>query len=72
LGGWEFDSWPELGAALDATGTFAEVASEVAAAIRFEVTVKEPKQVSMGSARMSAMLAGETTLDRPPCYTASS
>jgi hypothetical protein len=29
-----------------------------------EVTVKEPKQISTGSARMSAMLAGKTTLDR--------
>jgi hypothetical protein len=64
LGGWEFDSWPELGAALDATGTFAKVAGEVAAAIRVEVTVKEPKQISMGSPRMCAMLAGKTTPDR--------
>jgi hypothetical protein len=64
LGGWEFDSWSELGAAPDATGTFAEVAGEVAAAIRVEVAVKEPKQISTGSARMSAMLAGKTTPDR--------
>jgi hypothetical protein len=39
----EFDSWPELGAVPDATRTFAEVASEVAAAISIEVAVKEPK-----------------------------
>jgi hypothetical protein len=26
--------------------------------------VKEPKQISTGSARMSAMLAGKTTTDR--------
>jgi hypothetical protein len=64
LGGWEFDSRPELGAVLDATGTFAEVAGEVAAAIRVEVAMKEPKQISTGSARMSAMLAGKTTPDR--------
>jgi hypothetical protein len=27
--------------------------------------VKEPKQISTGLARMSAMLVGKTTLDRP-------
>jgi hypothetical protein len=29
-----------------------------------EVTVKEPKQISTGLARMSAMLPGKTMLDR--------
>jgi hypothetical protein len=64
LGGWEFDSWPELEAAPDATGTFAEIAGEVATAIRVEVAVKEPKKISTGSTRMSAMLVGKTTPDR--------
>jgi hypothetical protein len=45
-------------------GDLPKVAGEVAAAIRVEVTVKEPKQISMGSPRMCAMLAGKTTPDR--------
>jgi hypothetical protein len=45
-------------------GTFAEVAGEVTAAIRIEVVAKEPKQISMGSVRMSAMLTAKTTPDR--------
>jgi hypothetical protein len=45
-------------------GDLAEVAGEVTAAIRVEVAVKEPKQISTWSARMSAILAGKTTPDR--------
>jgi hypothetical protein len=37
---------------------------EVTAASVVEVAMKEPKQISMGSTRMYAMLAGKTTLDR--------
>jgi hypothetical protein len=64
LGGWVFDFWPELGATPDVTGTFTEAVGEVAAASTVEVTVKEPKKISMGSASMSSMLAGKTTPDR--------
>jgi hypothetical protein len=45
-------------------GDLAEVAGEVVAAIRVEVAMKEPKQISTGSTSMSAMLAGKTTPDR--------
>jgi hypothetical protein len=43
---------------------FTEAVGEVAAASAVEVVVKEPKQISMGSARMSAMLAGKMTSDQ--------
>jgi hypothetical protein len=46
------------------TGIFTTTAGEVAAASVVEVAVKEPKQISTGLARMSAMLAGKTTPDR--------
>jgi hypothetical protein len=41
-----------------------ETVREVAAASVVEVTVKEPKQISTGLTRMSAMLAKKTTPDR--------
>jgi hypothetical protein len=64
LGEWVFDSRPELGAAPNVVGTFVEVVGEVISASRVEVVVKEPKQISTGSARMSTMLTGKTTPDR--------
>jgi hypothetical protein len=41
-----------------------EALDEVATTSEVEVIVKEPEQISMGSARMSAMLAEKTTPDR--------
>jgi hypothetical protein len=64
LGGWVFDFWLELGVATGVAGAFMETVEEVAAASVIEVVVKEPKQISTGLARMSAMLAGKTTPDR--------
>jgi hypothetical protein len=64
LGGWVFGFRKELGTTPDVTGTFTEAVSEVAAASVVEVAVKEPKQISTGTVRMSAMLAGKTTPDR--------
>jgi hypothetical protein len=54
----------ELGAATGVTEAFMETVGEVAAASVVEVAVKEPKQISTGFVRMSAMLVGKTTLDR--------
>jgi hypothetical protein len=59
-----FDFWLELGAATGIAGAFMETVGEVAAASVVEVVVKEPKQISTGLVRMSAMLAGKTTPDR--------
>jgi hypothetical protein len=64
LGGWVFNFLPELGATSEVAGTSTEAAGEVAATSVVEVTVKEPKQISTGSARMSAMLAGKMTPDQ--------
>jgi hypothetical protein len=64
LGGWVFDLLLVLGAASEVVRAFTAVVDEVAAASVVEVTVKEPKQISTGLARMSAMLAGKTTPDR--------
>jgi hypothetical protein len=64
LGGWVFDFSPELGTTFRVTRASTEAASEVAAACEVEDAVKEPKQISTGSARMSAILAGKTTPDR--------
>jgi hypothetical protein len=64
LGGWVFDFWPELGVTLDVAGTFTEAVGEVTAASTVEIAVKEPKQISTGSTRMSSMLVGKTTPDR--------
>jgi hypothetical protein len=64
LGGWVFNFMLELGAVSEVAGAFAEAAVEVAAASAVEVAVKEPKQISTGLARMSAMLAGKRTPDR--------
>jgi hypothetical protein len=54
----------ELGAASGVTGAFTEDVGEVATASVVEVAVKEPKQISTGLARMSAMLTRKTTPDR--------
>jgi hypothetical protein len=64
LGGWVFDFLPELRVASKVAWATTEANGEVAAASVVEVTVKEPRQISMGSTRMSAMLTGKTTLDR--------
>jgi hypothetical protein len=64
LGGWVFDIWLELGAATGIAGAFMETVRGVATASVVEVAVKEPKQISTGLARMSAMLAGKETPDR--------
>jgi hypothetical protein len=48
----------------DVAWTFTEVIGEVSAASVVEVAVKESMQISTGSARMSAMIAGKTTPDR--------
>jgi hypothetical protein len=42
---------------------FTTVAGEIVAATAVEVAMKESKQISVGLARMSAMLAGKTTPD---------
>jgi hypothetical protein len=52
------------GGGIGVTGAFMEAVDEVTAASMVEVAVKEPKQISTGSARMSAMLTGKTTPDR--------
>jgi hypothetical protein len=54
----------ELGAATGVAGIFAATVGEVAATSVVEVAVKEPKQISTGLAKMSAMYAGKTTPDR--------
>jgi hypothetical protein len=68
LGGWVFDFLLELGAASGVAGAFTEDIREVATASVVEVAVKElkkePKQISMGLVRMSAILVGKTTPDR--------
>jgi hypothetical protein len=64
LGGWVFDFLPELGAASNVAGASMEAVGDVTAASVVGVTVKEPKQISTGLARMPAMLARKTTLDR--------
>jgi hypothetical protein len=64
LGGWVFDFLLELGAASGVAGAFTEVVEEVAAASVVEVAVNEPKQISTGLARMSAMLVGKMTPDQ--------
>jgi hypothetical protein len=50
---------------MSGAGTFMETVGEVAAASVVEVVVKEPKQISVGLARMSAMLARKTTQQVP-------
>jgi hypothetical protein len=52
------------GAASKVAGASTEAAGEVAAASVVEVTMKEPKNISTGSARMSGIFAGKTTPDR--------
>jgi hypothetical protein len=69
LGGWVFDFLPELGATSEVVGAFMGDVGEVAAANVVEVTVKEPKQISTGLARMSAMLAGKKD-NRSGCHAA--
>jgi hypothetical protein len=59
-----FDFLSELGAASKVTGASTEAAGEVTAASGVEVAVKEPKQISTTSARMSAILDRKTTPDR--------
>jgi hypothetical protein len=53
-----------VGAASEVVRAFTTVVDEVTATSVVEVAVKEPKQISTGLARMSAMLAGKTTPDR--------
>ena len=43
--------------------TFSEVVGRIEAAEVGEIVVKDPKQISTGSARKAAMLAGKTTPD---------
>jgi hypothetical protein len=64
LGGWVFDFSSELGTASKVVRASTEAAGEVTAASVVDVAAKELKQISTGSARMSAILAGKTTLDR--------
>jgi hypothetical protein len=64
LDGWIFDFLLELGAVTGVGGAFTETVTEVTATSVVEVAVKEPKQISTGLARMSAMLTGKTTPDR--------
>jgi hypothetical protein len=64
LGGWAINFLPELGTASKVAGASTEAVDEVVTTSAAEVAVKEPKQISMGLARMSAMLAWKTTLDR--------
>jgi hypothetical protein len=64
LGRWVLHFWPELGSTLDVAGTFTEAVGEVTTTSVVEVAAKEPKQISTGSVRMSAMLVGKTTPDR--------
>jgi hypothetical protein len=54
----------ELGAATGIARSFMETVGEVGVTSAVEVAVKEPKQISMGLVRMSAMLAEKTTPDR--------
>ena len=63
LGGWVSDTRSGTETAADAVTTFSEVAGGVEAAGAGEVDVKDPKQISTGSARKAAMLAGKTTPD---------
>jgi hypothetical protein len=64
LGGWVFDFLLKLGVASSVAGVFKKAVWEVAAASVVEVAAKEPKQISTGSVRMSAMLTEKTTLNR--------
>jgi hypothetical protein len=64
LGGWVFEFWLELGAAAGVAVAFMETVGEFTTASVVEVAVKEPKKISTGLVRMSAMLAGKTTPDR--------
>jgi hypothetical protein len=52
------------GGTLEVVGAFTGAIGEVAAASAVEVMVKEPKRISTGLARISAMLAGKTTPDQ--------
>jgi hypothetical protein len=53
----------EAGAASEVARAVTEAIGEVAVAGMVEVDVKEPKHISTGLARMSAMLARKMTLD---------
>jgi hypothetical protein len=64
LGGWVFNYLLEMGVVSGVAGAFTEAVGEVATTSVVEVTVKEPKQISMVLARMSAMLTRKTTPDR--------
>jgi hypothetical protein len=59
-----FNVFLELRATSGVTRAFTEAVEEVSVASVVEVVVKDPKQISTGLARMSAMLAGKTTPDR--------
>jgi hypothetical protein len=64
LGGWVFNFQLELGVTPDVVETFMEAVGEVTAVSVVEVTMKEPKQISTWSVRMSTMLAGEKMPNR--------
>jgi hypothetical protein len=64
LGGWAINFLPKLGTASKVVGASTEAVDEVAAASVTVVAMKEPKQISTGLARMSAMLVRKMTLDR--------
>jgi hypothetical protein len=64
LGGWVFNFKSEAGVATGVVEIFTAIAGEVAAASMVEVTTNVPMQISTRLARMSAMLARKTTLDR--------
>jgi hypothetical protein len=57
LDSWVFDFLLALEVATGVAGAFTETVGEVSTASVVEVAVKEPKQISTGLARMSAMLA---------------
>jgi hypothetical protein len=64
LGGWVSVAGSETRVVTDTTVTYLAANEKVVVAGTDEVIVKEPKQISTGLARMSAMLVGKTTPDR--------
>jgi hypothetical protein len=56
LGGWAINFLPELGTTSKVTGASTEAVDEVATGSASDVAMKEPKQISTGLARMSAIV----------------